>query len=103
MAHSTAVRHYKFKLVMAHRGGVRHQYVFFCKTTNGAPPGGEPLVTWITNGAFVVGAPLVSGQQQDFWTASPPTLTFSPLHSLHRLLLVSGASSVGACMSCTCK
>ena len=38
---------------------------FFCKTTNGAPPEGAPLVTWITNGAFRVGAPLVSGQQQD--------------------------------------
>ena len=37
----------------------------FCKSSNGAPPGGAPLVTWITNGAFVAGAPLVSGQQQD--------------------------------------
>ena len=33
------------------------------------------------------------GSNKIFWTASPPTLTFSPLHSLHRLLLVSGASS----------
>ena len=33
---------------------------FFCKTSNGAPPAGAPLVTRVTNGAFPCGAPLES-------------------------------------------
>ena len=63
-------------------------YSFFCKSSNGAPPGGAPLVTWITNGAFVAGAPLVSGQQQDILDS------LSYPHSLSPHFILSSASSL---------
>jgi hypothetical protein len=58
------------------------------KHTNGAPPEGAPLVTWITNGAFRVGAPLVSGQQQDILDS------LSYPHSLSPHFILSTASSL---------
>src|SRR3954471_6112679 len=52
-------------------------YSFFCKTTNGAPPAGAPLVTRVTNGAFDCGAPLVTWDPNKiFWTAHTYPLTF---------------------------
>src|SRR3954471_22024993 len=69
---------------------------FFCKTTNGAPPAGAPLVTRVTNGALAGGAPLVTWDPNKiFWTAPHlPTHFphFIPSTSFSKLSAISSSS-----------